>query len=115
MIISIPATIKIAGFDYSINFVKHDKELQGDCAYGECSNVLRRIKVESGSTTQQETNKVFLHELLEALNCCYLDGQLTHEQIERLSYGLHQITEQFQLTFVQSEHIREVHKCKKNV
>ncbi len=98
--IKVPATLKIGGFDYSVEVnVIHDRELRSDGNWGQCADRLRRIRIESTSLPQQ-FSETFLHEVLHAIDGIYGHYELKEEQYHHLGQGLLQVFEQLGIRFV---------------
>ena len=100
MDIKIPKTIKIGGFDYTIEInPEQDRELQSNNNYGECAHDLRRIRFRSNLSEPQFAAS-FLHETLHAVDGIYCNYKLSEDENSQLSNGLFQVFEQLGIRFV---------------
>lgn len=98
--IQIPLTIKIGGFDYTIDCTKEaEVDLRARTRLGETIALTRVIKLDV-STIPPQVSETFIHEIIECIADIYCNDTLTHEQISNLSYGLHQVLEQLGVRFV---------------
>jgi hypothetical protein len=95
----IPKTIKIGGFDYAIEMTPaHDIELKDSKNYGECSNMLKRIRICSDCQGQQ-FSETFIHEIVHAIDNVFGHNTLTEEQVHALGNGFLQVFEQLEIRF----------------
>ncbi len=98
--IKLPTSIKIGGFDYTIDLSKEAREelISKNC-YGDCSNYINRIRVDN-EHNPQTFSETTLHEFIEAVNDKWCNNNLEHDEITNVSHGLHQIFEQLGVRFV---------------
>jgi hypothetical protein len=90
----IPKTIKVGGFDYTIEMTPaHDAELRDNKNYGECSNQLKRIRICSDCQGQQ-FSETFIHEIVHAIDNVFGHNTLTEDQVHALGNGFLQVFEQ---------------------
>lgn len=98
--IKIPRAIKVGGFTYP---VRRDKRASDDLAakdcWGDSRDLLKDIRLDTSSSPQQ-TNATFLHELLHTIDVIYLEGKLEEKTIRALAHGLHQVLEEMKVRFV---------------
>jgi hypothetical protein len=101
--IKIPESIKIGGFDYTIEIsVERDKVLDEDGFNGEHSEKARRISVTS-TLAPQDFSKVFMHEVIHGINSVYCCRRISEDMVQELSQGYLQVMEQLGIRFVQGE------------
>ncbi len=100
MDIKLPETLKIGGFDYTIELGEStNRELASKSAWGDHSVFLRRIRLSTDCSSQQFTLDV-IHETLHAVNDIYANGTLDEDTIDALGNGLHQVFEQLGIDFI---------------
>lgn len=98
--ITIPSMIEVGGFDYSIvSDIETDKELEAESAWGQHSQVLKRIRLCSVMSSQQCSSTV-IHELLHAVSDECLSEGLNEGQVKGLTHGLLQVFKQLGVGFV---------------
>ncbi len=99
--VTIPDTMKIGGFDYTIlHNNETDKELEDIGNYGAHSEILRRIEISTRISPQQKS-LVFIHEILHAIDDIYLAREINNDgTIKKLANGLFQALEQLGVRFV---------------
>ena len=101
--VSIPQTIKIGGFTYTIDYSKDAIDrLEETKDYGHCVHTKKIIRI-STKYSEQENSNTFLHEFIEAINEVWCNRHLVHDDINNLTNGLHQILEQLEIKFVQTK------------
>ena len=101
-VIEIPSAIEVGGFTYQINSEPNQKLLQTYNNLGETDNLLKIIRVDT-SWNKENITKVFIHELLEAINYVYCDNHMEHRDIQGVSQGLLQIFKQLNISFYGGE------------
>jgi len=90
MLIKVPG-IEVGPFHYSvISDAESDRELGDRQLYGDCSHMLRRIRVASDTSREQFTC-TFLHEAIEAINNVWCNDKMEHALITNVAYGLAQM------------------------
>ena len=98
--IEVPETIKIGGYDYSIEAsAELNKELNATSRYADSNDCLRRIRL-STDTSEQQTSNDFIHECLHQVDSVYNGPSLSENNVKQLANGLHQIFEQLGIRFV---------------
>ncbi len=95
--IIVPNSIKIGGFDYSIEMSPlHTLELRDANRYAEQSSVLHRIRV-SEDFSPQQISASLIHELIHAVDAIYNYSALEDKEVEAIANGLHQVLEQLDI------------------
>ena len=91
---------QLAGFYFSVE-AEHSncKGLARNNNLGTCDSGTKEIKIETGYGPTQ-TSETFIHEILEAITWHYLRDKLRHEDLVRMSLGLHQVMESLGVRFV---------------
>lgn len=99
MIIDITKGITVGGFDYAVDMSeKTHRDLLADNNAGECDCRNCVITIDYAESPQK-ISKVFIHEVIEAVNHVYCNDKIEHERIHQLSFGLHQIMESLNVRF----------------
>lgn len=97
--IDISKGIKIGGFDYAIDMSQSaHKSLQANNDNGQCDCHNCVITLDSDCSPEQ-ISKVFIHEIIEAVNHVYCNDKIEHEKIQQLSFGIHQVMESLGVRF----------------
>ena len=102
MKIDVSQGISVGGFIYTIHTGPQVNMKLGDSQiYGQCLNREHSLEI-STEWSEQQQSATFIHESLEAVDHVWLSKKekLTHEQIIRLAYGLHQIMEGLNIRFL---------------
>jgi hypothetical protein len=97
--IDVTKGIKVGGFDYTVD-VSSDasRRVNANNNFGECD--MRNCTISLiAELDEAMTSKVFLHEVIEAINYIYCDQKIEHERIQQLSFGLHQVMESLGIRF----------------
>jgi hypothetical protein len=97
--VDISKGIKVGGFDYTVDTGDRAfRMVDADGDYGQCDNQNHIISLNT-KVDVPLLSKVFLHEVIEAVNYIYCDNKIEHEKIQQLSFGLHQVCESLGLRF----------------
>ncbi len=97
--INVTKGIKVGGFDFSIDMSEEaHRDLVADHDLGQCDCLNLSISIDKDGNEQQ-VSKVFLHEVIEAVNHIYCNDKVEHEKIQQLSFGIHQVMESLQVRF----------------
>lgn len=92
--------VEVGGFLFSIDTsIQAHKTVTANDNFGECDLRNHTISL-SNDIDEVLKSKVFLHELIEAVNHIYCDNSVPHDKIQQLSFGLHQAFESLDLRFV---------------
>ena len=75
-----------------------EKGLEGDNAYGKCSNLHRQILMTKNFSPDQFCN-TFIHECLEAVNNIYCNNNMKHDLLSNTGNGLSQILKSLGISF----------------
>jgi len=98
--VSVSGGIKVGGFDYQVDMSEAaHRDLLADNDSGQCDFRNKVISVDCAESPQQ-VSKVFIHEIIEAVNHVYCNDKIEHEKIQQLSFGIHQVIESLGLRFV---------------
>jgi hypothetical protein len=98
--IMLPASIKVGGLDYTVQYSPEmDKELRGGECFGDHNYWLQRIRLRMDLQPQGLTQS-FIHEILHAVDAVYLNKQLSENTIDPIAQGLTQVFEQLGIRFV---------------
>ncbi len=97
--IDVTKGIEVGGFKYAVDMseVAH-RNLLADNDYGQCDYRNKVISVDYAESPE-EISKVFIHEVIEAVNHIYCNDKIEHEKIQQLSYGIHQVCESLGIQF----------------
>ncbi len=99
MLVDITKGIKVGGFDYKVDMSKDAHcMLQADSDCGQCDCLNHKVSI-NYDLDEQTISKVFIHEVIEAVNNVYCDNKIEHEKIQQLSYGIHQVMESLGVQF----------------
>ncbi len=97
--VDITKGIKVGGFDFTVDMSdRAHKMLRADSDLGQCDLENHVISVMC-DMAPQTTSKVFIHEIIEAVNHIYCNNKIEHEKIQQLSFGLHQVCESLGVRF----------------
>ena len=81
----IPKQIQIGGTTYTVEYTTIENSNEG----GEIDFVNSKILLDK-TLGKQQTERVFLHEVLHAIDQSYNNGKLDEDAIDRMAHGLHQ-------------------------
>ena len=98
LIIKIPETIRVGGFDYKIAF---PEKIEDDCGehWGHWNHLPPVIQISQGAD-EERTSATFIHEILHAIDDTILGGKLEEQDVKNLEAGFHQAMEQLGVRFV---------------
>jgi tRNA U34 2-thiouridine synthase MnmA/TrmU len=97
--VDISKGIQVGGFRFSVDTSESSrKHLDADRDLGQCDFDNHTIQINNKIDSIHQS-KVFIHEVIEAVNQIYCDGEIPHPNIQRLSYGLHQVLEDLGVRF----------------
>lgn len=103
MIVDISRGIKVGGFDYTVDLSdKARRDLVADHDNGQCDCLNHTISIVN-SLDPVMVSKIFIHEVIEAVNNVYCNDKIEHEKIQPLSFGIHQVCESLGLRFGKGE------------